>query len=77
MAAEFTNYEIVSIKGRVYSRAMLLSTASRMPLYKALSIKRSELAAILDDGAWMRPHRGEIPARVCDDAIFEAVRRRG
>ena len=68
-------YSVTSISGRVYSRAMLLNTASRCVLFKSLGVTRAQVGAVLDDDGWMRLHRGEIPARVAEDAIVEALRR--
>lgn len=69
-------YQITSIKGRIYTRAMLLSAAMRGPMAKLHRVTRKEVAAVLDDDQWMRTRRGEIPARVIEEALLEAAVRK-
>ena len=69
-------YQVTSLKGRIYTRSMLLSAAMRDPLRKLLGLTRADVAAVLDDPRWMRMHKGEIPARVTSDAIFAASARK-
>ena len=68
-------YEIVSTTGRCYGRSMLLGTATRRPLFRALGVSRAAVAGVIDDDAWLLGRRGQIPASVADDAIFEAFSR--
>ena len=70
-------YRIVSIKGRCYDRAMLLSAATRCWLARVTKVSRRELAVIIDDDAFLRPHAGEVPARVTEAVYLEALVRRG
>lgn len=69
-------YKVVSITGRVWTRAMVLAACMRDPSVKALGVSRKEVAAVLDDHEWMQRRSGEIPARVCEAAIREAYDRK-
>ncbi len=75
-------YRICSTGGRLYTRGMLLR---RCVMYAgvlfrgggiAVKLTHDQLAAVLDDDAWLRLHAGEIPQRVAEAAVYEGVRRR-
>lgn len=68
-------YQITSTRGRAYTREMLLNAATRCWLARTSKVSRVHIAAVLDDDAFMRPHRGEIPARVAEEAVLEAMVR--
>jgi hypothetical protein len=70
-------YQITSTRGRVYTRSMLLSAAMRGPWAKLFQVSRAQVGAVLDDVAWMKRRRGEIPARVVEAALLEAAVRKG
>lgn len=72
-------YEITSTKGRIWKRSELLKRAAEM--LKTLSPSNTPVArriaalAVLDDAAFMRPRRGEVPARVIEAVAIEAMLR--
>lgn len=77
-AEEFiARYRIVSTTGRCYDRAMLLNATTRCWLARGTKLHRRELAAVIDDDAFLRPHGGEVPARVAEAVYLEALVRRG
>jgi hypothetical protein len=65
--------EIVSVRGRRWTRAMVLSLAARM--WRGLAT-RQELATIIDDPAWRRLHAGGTPHWAAADAGITAIARR-
>lgn len=69
-------YQVTSIKGRIYTRSMLLSAVMRDPMRKLLGLTRADVADVIDDDTWMRFHKGEIPARVTEEAVTEAHTRK-
>lgn len=69
-------YRITSTTGRIYNRTMLLNAATRTSLARTLKISRAEIAAVIDDHNWIRPHYGEIPTYVANEAVLEAIVRR-
>ncbi len=74
--AEFIKrYRIVSITSRVYTRAMLLNAATRDSMARTLKVTRAQIAAVIDDDAWLRPYSGMIPRRVTEYAVIEAYTR--
>lgn len=68
-------YRIVSTRGRVYSRDMLLNAATRTPVARACKVPRRDIRAVLDDPKFMRPLAGMVPARVVEEAVMEAIGR--
>ena len=62
--------------GRIYTRNALLSRAMRGAMAKAFNVTRAQVGAVLDDDAWMRRRRGEVPARVIEAALLEASVRK-
>lgn len=70
-------YQITSTRGRVYTREMLLNAATRCWLARTSKVARAEIAAVLDDDTFMRWRRGEIPARVAEEAVLETMVRLG
>lgn len=73
-------YEITSVRGNVSRRGDLRSRATRMASSLLGHAQRREVVLatvdlVLDDDAFMRPRRGMIPARVVEDAAFEAFHR--
>lgn len=68
-------YRIVSIRGRVYSRDMLLNAATRTAVARACKVPRRDIRVVLDDPKFMRPLAGMIPARVVEEAVLEAIGR--
>lgn len=69
-------YRIMSRTGLLYDRDMLLSACSRDAVARALKVRRPELAAVVDDDAFMRPMSGMVPARYVEAVALEAVVRR-
>lgn len=69
-------YRITSRTGRLYTREALLSACSRDPAAKVLKVRRAELAAVVDDDAFLRPMSGMVPARVTEAVVLEALTRR-
>ena len=72
-------YMITSVTGRVWSRAMVRRSALSWSLRPALPYDAQDIDALLDDDAWMRRRRGEIPARVVEalaDAAHDRYRAR-
>ena len=69
-------YRIVSTTGRCYDRAMLLGAATRCWLARATKMSRRDLAAVIDDDAFLRPRSGEVPARIAEAVCLEAISRR-
>lgn len=68
-------YSIMSLTGRFYTRKMLLDYIAREWPLGDLNLNRSDIAAVIDDDAWLRLHKGTIPAAVSKAAISEALRR--
>lgn len=67
-------YQILSIPGRWWTRKMLIDSAVRGGFGEI--IKRSDVAAVVDDDAFMRKHKGSIPRRVVDAIRMEVLMRR-
>ena len=77
MADEFiARYRIMSSTGRYYDRGMVLSACARDAIAKTMKLRRAELAAVLDDDAFIRPMAGMVPARVAEAVALEALVRR-
>lgn len=75
--SEFADrYAITSLRGLIYTRTMLLNAASRRGLVRTLGLTRAALAEVFNDDRWMRWRAGQIPARVIEDAVFEALVRK-
>lgn len=68
-------YRICSIRGRLYTQKMLLNAATRSCIARANKVPRKAIGAVLDDPKFMRPLAGMVPARVVEEAIFEAIGR--
>lgn len=68
-------YMIVSVNGRVWSRAMIRRSVMTWSTRTILPYDDQDVDAILDDDAFMRRRAGEIPARVCE-AIVDAAHDR-
>lgn len=69
-------YRIMSRTGRLYTREALLSACARDPVAKALKVRRTELAAVVDDDKFLRPMAGMVPARATEEIVLEALMRR-
>lgn len=65
-------YEITSMRGRVWSRAMIRSAALALGRRLGLPVDGARVDAVLDDERFMASRRGMIPARVVDDIHTEA-----
>jgi hypothetical protein len=69
-------YLITSVAGNVYTYRMLADLAMRLAREGlAVHLQRKYVHDVLDDHAFMRKHRGETPAAVARDVVFEAWNR--
>jgi hypothetical protein len=72
-------YEITSTKGRIWKRGEIAKRS--VQILKVLDPKTTPVARrravriVLDDAAFMRPRRGEVPARVTEAVAIEAMLR--
>jgi len=72
-------YEITSTKGRIWKRSELRKRASEM--LKLLrsdmtpTARRAAVQSVLDDASFIRPRKGEVPARVIEAVAIEAMLR--
>jgi hypothetical protein len=72
-------YQITSVHGLIWTRNNLRSRAAAiartlMPDRTPLVVSESVLA-VLNDDSFMRPRRGEVPARVIEAVALETFRR--
>ena len=67
-------YEITSRTGKIWTvLKRAVDTAHGLLMReKSRSVIRAALESVLDDEAFMRPRTGMVPARVVEDAAFEA-----
>ena len=70
-------YRITSRSGKIWTRSEVLKRAvdtayGLLMREKTRSVIRAVLEPVLDDDAFMRPRTGMVPARVVEDAAFEA-----
>jgi len=70
-------YEITSLKGKIWTRSEVAKRAIDLA-YGLLSqaqprtVIRTEVELVLDDTKFMTPRTGMVPARVVEDAAWEA-----
>jgi len=73
-------YQITSRSGKIWTRSEVLKRAIDMA-YGLLARETSRAAIraaiepVIDDDAFMRPRTGMVPARVVEDAAFEAFHK--
>ena len=70
-------YSITSRTGKIWTRSEVLKRAIDVAYGLLLraqprSVIRAAIESVLDDEAFMRPRTGMVPARVVEDAAFEA-----
>ena len=70
-------YRITSRSGKIWTRSEVLKRAvdtayGLLTREKTRSVIRAVLEPVLDDDAFMRPRTGMVPARVVEEAAFEA-----
>ncbi len=68
-------YEITSLRGRIWTRPMLRKRVLDRARALFLPVEPKHVDAVLNDDAFMRFRRGEIPARVVE-AIHDEARTR-
>ena len=71
-------YAITSRTGKIWSRSEVLKRAidtahGLLMRERPRSVIRAAIEPVLDDDAFMRPRTGMVPARVVEDAAFEAL----
>jgi len=71
-------YQITSTKGKLWTRSEVIKRAVDMARLLAREqavrpVIRTVIELVLDDEAFMRSHTGNVPARVVEDAAFEAL----
>ena len=70
-------YRITSRNGKIWTRSEVLKRAvdtahGLLMREKTRALIRAAIEPVLDDDAFMRPRTGMVPARVVEDAAFEA-----
>ena len=70
-------YTITSHTGKIWSRSEVMKRAvdaahGLLMRERSRSVIRAAIEPVLDDDAFMRPRAGMVPARVVEDAAFEA-----
>jgi hypothetical protein len=68
-------YEVTSVKGRIWTRSMVRSGVLRLAAAACHKVDRASVDQVLDDSTFMIRRRGEIPARVIEAVLMEAVIR--
>lgn len=68
-------YEVTSVRGRIWSRAMVRKAALSWGSRAGIPAAPAMVDSVLDDHVFMRRRRGEIPARVVEAVWQEAWRR--
>lgn len=73
-------YKITSRSGKIWTRSEVLKravdTAYRLLAgQKSRTVLRAAIETVLDDETFMRPRTGMVPARVVEDAAFEAFHK--
>ena len=71
-------YRITSRSGKIWTRSEVLKRAidtayGLLMREKTRALIRAAIEPVLDDEAFMRPRTGMVPARVVEDAAFEAL----
>jgi len=70
-------YRITSLKGRIWTRSMVRDAVMAHARSLLLPVTSASVACVLDDDAFMKQRRGEIPARVIEAVHTEARRAKG
>ena len=73
-------YRITSRSGKIWTRSEVMKRAIDMAhgllmREKTRALIRAAIEPVLDDDAFMRPRTGMVPARVVEDAAFEAFHK--
>jgi len=73
-------YKITSRSGKIWTRSEVLKRAidtahGLLMQQKSRTLIRAVVEPVLDDEAFMRPRTGMVPARVVEDAAFEAFHK--
>ncbi len=73
-------YQVTSRSGKIWTRSEVLKRAIDMAHgllmhEKTRALIRAAIEPVLDDDAFMRPRTGMVPARVVEDAAFEAFHK--
>ena len=69
-------YRITTVRGRIVCPSEIWRLRSIRSLARALGVTREECLAVMSDPAWVRRYTGQIPARVGENAVFEAHARK-
>jgi hypothetical protein len=73
-------YQITSRNGKIWTRSEVIKRAIDMAHgllagEKSRTVIRAAIEPVIDDDAFMRPRTGMVPARVVEDAAFEAFHK--
>lgn len=74
--AFIAKYRICSVRGRLYTRRMLIDAITRSRFFRGTpGLTRQHVIDVLDEGTVLASCAGMVPARVIDEVVTAAVVR--